>query len=467
MAKLSFFGATGCVTGSKVLLEHDGFRVMVDCGLFQGLKDLRLRNWEPPPVDPASLDLIVLTHAHLDHSGYLPVMARRGFLGPVLATASTCELCGILLPDSGHIQEEDARWANKRGFSKHRPALPLYTEEEAKESLSLFRPLPFDKTLQIHDRVRIRYFPAAHILGASLLQVRLRGKSPKSREKVVLFSGDLGRPAQPIIKNRTPLPACDHLILESTYGNRDHPDDDPGDKLASIIKKTIRRGGTVLIPAFAVGRTQELLYELRKLQIEDRLPTDIPIYVDSPMAIHAIRIYMSHPEAQDLEMHASRLRGEDLLGLRHVHLASRVEDSKAINELRYPAIIISASGMATGGRVLHHLAYKLPDHRNTVVFVGHQAAGTRGRALQDGAKRVRIHGREVPVRAKIETLDGLSAHADRGEIVDWLRDSKRRPPRAIHLVHGEPDAASALAEKITDELQLKTHVAQYLESVEI
>ncbi|MDX1389861.1 MAG: MBL fold metallo-hydrolase, partial [Acidobacteriota bacterium] len=414
-----------------------------------------------------NLDMIVLTHAHLDHSGYLPVMARLGFSGPVLATASTCELCGILLPDSGHLQEEDARFANKRGFSKHRPALPLYTEEEARRTLALFRPLPFDKTMEVHERVRIRYFPAAHILGASFLQVRLRGKGPKSREKIVLFSGDLGRPHQPIIKKRTPLPACDHLLVESTYGNRDHPEIDPGEQLAKIVRRTVERGGSVLIPAFAVGRTQELLYTLRKLQIDDRLPSDVPIYVDSPMAIHAIRIYMNHPEAQDLEMHASRLRGEDPLGLKSVRLTPTVVDSKAINDLRYPAIVISASGMATGGRVLHHLANKLPDHRNTVVFVGYQAAGTRGRRLQEGAREIRIHGREIEVRADVETLDGLSAHADRGEIMDWLRDSKHRPRRGIHVVHGEPDAADALAARIEGEMGLPVNVPDYRDTVEI
>lgn len=468
MTTLSFLGATGTVTGSKYLLEHDGFKLMVDCGLFQGLKELRLRNWSPLPVDPESLDMIVLTHAHLDHSGYLPVIARRGFRGPVVATPSSCDLCGILLPDSGHLQEEDARFANERGYSKHRPALPLYDEAQAKEALALLRPHPFDSTLQVHESVRIRFFPAAHILGAAMLEVRLRtGRSRTSREKVVLFTGDLGRPSQPIIKNRTPLTACDHLILESTYGDRDHPEQAPDTRLEQVIRRTVERGGSVLIPAFAVGRTQEVLYLLRQLQSDDRVATDIPIHVDSPMAIHAVRIYMSHPEAHDLETRVMRERGGDPLGLSSVHLDSRVEESKSLNDLRYPAIIISASGMATGGRVLHHLAYKLPDHRNTVVFVGFQAAGTRGRALQNGATTVRIHGREVPVRARVETLDGLSAHADRGEVLDWLSASRHKPRKCIHLVHGEPSASEALAKEIRGRLRYEVSVPRYLDRIRI
>jgi metallo-beta-lactamase family protein len=467
MTRLSFLGATRTVTGSKFLVEHNGFRLLVDCGLFQGLKELRLRNWNPPPVDPASLDMILLTHAHLDHSGYLPVMVRRGFDGPVLATGSTADLCGIILPDSGHIQEEDARWANKKRFSKHKPALPLYTELEARHSLAQLRPVGFDRDLHLHDGIRLRFHPAGHILGASFMELRLKGRTPTSSEKVVLFSGDLGRPDQPIIRDRRPLPPCDHLLLESTYGNRDHPDEDPKDQLEAIVKETVEQGGCVLIPAFAVGRTQALLYHLRQLQIDNRLATDLPIHVDSPMAIHAIRIYMSHPEAHDLEMRAAGDRGEDPLGLRNVHLNSRVEDSKALNDLRYPAIIISASGMATGGRVLHHLAHRLGDHRTTVLFVGFQAAGTRGRALQDGAKSVKIHGREVRVRARVETLDGLSAHADRDEIVRWLAGSPGAPSETVHLVHGEPSAIDALAGTLRDQRKLNVHVPEYQEKVEI
>ena len=464
MATLSFHGATGTVTGSKFLIEHNGFRLMVDCGLFQGLKDLRLRNWNPPPVDPSELDLIVLTHAHLDHSGYLPLMVQRGYRGKVLASHATCDLCGILHPDCGHIQEEDARFANKHGFSKHRPALPLYTEEQARKSLGSLRPLAFDKTLQVHEDVRVRLYPAGHILGAAFVEVRLRQKD--GSEKTILFTGDMGRPQRPIIPDPTPLPPCDVLVVESTYGNRDHTEEDPKARLAELIRETVEEGGTLLIPAFAVGRTQALLFLLRELQREDRLPLDIPIHVDSPMAIHAIRIFMQHREAHDLDMRAMVANGEDPLGLQSVHLDSSVQESKALNNLKYPAIIVSASGMATGGRILHHLAYRLPDHRTTVLFSGHQAAGTRGRALQEGARTVKIHGRDVLVRARIETLHGLSAHADRGEILDWLAAADELPRRA-YVVHGEPEASAEMAARIRKRVKIKAEVPEYLERVEI
>jgi len=464
MATLSFCGATGTVTGSRFLLEHNGFKLLVDCGIFQGLKDLRLRNWNPTPFEPGEIDLVVLTHAHLDHSGYLPRLVQSGFTGPILATEATCDLCGILWPDSGHIQEEDARFANKRGYSKHRPALPLYTEEQARQSLGQLRPRPFDRTLQIHEDIEIRFYPAGHILGAAIVEVRL--DLGRGRQKVIVFSGDLGRPDQPILPDPSPLPDCDVLVLESTYGNRDHPDEDPKDVLEQLIQRTTSRGGTLLIPSFAVGRTTALLYMLRELQREDRLPTDIPIYVDSPMAIHAIRTLMEHDEAHDLEMRALVAHGEDPLGLRRVVLSATVAQSKALNELRYPGIIISASGMATGGRILHHLNYRLGDHRTTVLFVGYQAAGTRGRALQDGAKQIRLHGQEVKVRAQIETLDGMSAHADRSEIIDWLK-SAAHPPRQIYLVHGEPDASQALEALIGEKTSIPVQIPKYLQKVKL
>jgi metallo-beta-lactamase family protein len=466
MATLSYLGGTGTVTGSKFLIEHDGYRMLVDCGLFQGLKDLRLRNWQPLPVPPSEIDLVVLTHAHLDHTGYLPVLVRHGFKGQVLATPATRDLAGILLPDSGHLQEEDARFANRKGYSKHTPALPLYTEEEARRTLPFLRPLPFDRTLEVHDGLSVRLYPAGHILGASLVEIRIRASNGPAREKVVLFSGDLGRPDQPILPDPAPLPACDHLILESTYGDRDHPREDTKDRLETLIRDTVGRGGTLLIPAFAVGRTQLLLYLLREMRRDDRLPRDVPIYLDSPMAIEATRIVTEHPEAQDVEMRALAADGEDPLGLHGVHLASSIEESKALNSIAYPAIIISASGMAEGGRILHHLEFKLGDHRTTVLFVGFQAAGTRGRALQEGARAIKIHGREVPVRARIETLDGLSAHADRGEILRWLRASGHRP-RAVHLVHGEPHAIEELAGRIRSELSAPVDVPMYLDKTRI
>jgi metallo-beta-lactamase family protein len=417
-------------------------------------------------VEPASIDRVVLTHAHLDHTGYLPVLARRGFVGDVLATPATCELCGILLPDSGHLQEEDARFANSKGYSKHRPALPLYTEEEARQALPLLRPLPFDQTIEVHDGLSLRLYPAGHILGAALVEVRIASSGGRGREKVLLFSGDLGRPGQPILPDPAPLPPCDHLVLESTYGDRDHARDDPKDLLESLIRDTVRRGGTLLIPSFAVGRTQTLLYLFHEMRRENRIPSDVPIYLDSPMAIEATRIVTRHPEAQDLEMRAMAARGEDALGLAGIHMASSVEESKALNSIAYPAIIISASGMAEGGRILHHLEFKLDDHRTTVLFVGFQAAGTRGRALQEGAESIKIHGRQIPVRARIETLDGLSAHADRGEILQWLRSSGHRPG-AVHLVHGEPAGLESFAARIRDELSAHVEIPDYLEKTQI
>lgn len=464
MATLTFLGGTGTVTGSKFLIERGGQRVLVDCGLFQGLKDLRLRNWQPLPVAAREIRAVVLTHAHLDHTGYLPVLARNGYEGPAYATSATSDLCGILLPDSGHLMEEDARYANFKGYSKHSPALPLYTEDEARETLRLLRPVPFDTSTEIADGISVRFHPAGHILGAALAELRVRGNG--RRESVLLFSGDLGRPNQPIVPDPAPLPPCDHLILESTYGDRDHSEEDPKTRLEAIIRDSVRRGGTLLIPSFAVGRTQTLLWLLRELREEGRIPTDVPIHVDSPMAIQATQIVLGHPEAQDGEMRALEANSEDPLGLRGVRFAPTVEDSKALNNTPYPAIIISASGMAEGGRILHHLEFKLPDHRTTVLFVGFQAAGTRGRALQEGARSIKIHGKSVPVRARVETLDGLSAHADRGEILDWLGSAKSSPS-AIHLVHGEPQATEALAGRIRERNRFDVRVPDYLDTIRL
>jgi metallo-beta-lactamase family protein len=465
MATLTFLGATGTVTGSKFLLQQNGFRLLVDCGLFQGLKELRLRNWSAPPLTPSELGGVALTHAHLDHTGYLPVLARHGYEGPVWATPATVSFSGIILPDSGHLQEEDARFANKRGYSKHRPALPLYTEEEARKTLRLFDPVPFDRPLEVHDGVSLTWRAAGHIPGAATLEVRLR--SPETgKEKVVLFSGDLGRYGQPIVPDPTPPVACDVMVLESTYGNRDHTTEDPKDRLAVVLRETFERGGSVLIPAFAVGRTQLLLFLLRELQDEGRLPKDVPIYMDSPMAIEATRIVTSHREAHNGEMKALEAAGDLPLVPESLHVVSAVEDSKALNDIRYPAVIISASGMAEGGRILHHLAYKLSDHRTTILFVGFQAAGTRGRALQHGAEKLRMHGKEIAVRARIETLDGLSAHADRNEIERWLDSGDGKPGR-VYLVHGEPEARDALADRLRERRKLDVHTPEYQEKIRI
>jgi metallo-beta-lactamase family protein len=464
MPTLQFLGATGTVTGSKFLIEHDGFKMLVDCGLFQGLKELRLRNWSAPPFDPRSLDLVLLTHAHLDHSGYLPVLYRNGYDGEILTTPASRDLCGIILPDSGHLQEEDARFANKRGSSKHQPALPLYTEDDGRRVLGHFRCVDFETPREVRPGITVNFRAAGHIVGAAMIEIRLRVTG--GRETVIVFSGDLGRPAQPILPDPEPMPPCDHLLLESTYGNRDHPKDDAKARLGEIVNATIRRGGTLLIPAFAVGRTQHVMFLLRSLRAEGTIPTDVPIFVDSPMAIEANRIVMRHPEAQDAEMRAANAAGGDELGMRDVRFATTSDDSKALNDLAYPSIIISASGMAEGGRILHHLAFKLPDPRATVLFVGFQAIGTRGRALQDGRDFVRMYGREIPVKAHVETLDGLSAHADRSELLEWVGKAPARPGH-VHLVHGEPDARNTLAVSIRDRFGLDVHCPEYRDTVEL
>jgi metallo-beta-lactamase family protein len=464
VSTLQFLGATGTVTGSKYLIEHEGFRMLVDCGLFQGLKELRLRNWNPPPFEPKSLGLILLTHAHLDHSGYLPVVYRAGYEGTTLTTPASRDLCGIILPDSGHLQEEDARFANRKGYAKHKPALPLYTQDDARRMLPKIDVVDFDAPREVHPGITVTFRAAGHIIGASMIEVRLASTAGKG--KTILFSGDLGRPAQPILPDPEPLTPCDHLLLESTYGNRDHPKEDPQARLGAIVNETIRAGGTLLIPAFAVGRTQHVMYLLRRLRAEGTIPEDVPIWVDSPMAISANMILVRHPEAQDDEMRYDEARGADVLGMKNVHFATTIEQSKALNNIVYPAIIISASGMAEGGRILHHLAYKVSDHRTTVLFVGFQAAGTRGRALQDGRPVLKMFGREIPVKARVETLDGLSAHADRGEIIAWLQAGGVRPGR-VHLVHGEPDARDALAARVREGLKLDVHCPDYLEKVEL
>jgi metallo-beta-lactamase family protein len=467
MTTLSFYGATGTVTGSKYLLEHRGFRMLVDCGLFQGLKDLRLRNWAEPPFEAKEVDLVLLTHAHLDHTGWLPRLLKFGYPGRVVCTPATRDLCGIILPDSGHLQEEDARYLNWRGASKHKPALPLYTEADAREALERIDPHPWSRPLQVHDDVTVRFLPAGHIVGAAFIEVVLRKAGKDGGDRTIVFSGDLGRNDQPILPDPSTLPACDHLLLESTYGNRDHPSEDPKEVLLRVAMETIQAGGTLLIPSFAVGRTQHLLWLLRELRHEGRLPTDVPIYMDSPMAIEATRITLGHPEAVDREMRQANSHGADPLGLENgVKCATTVEDSKRLNDVRYPAIIISASGMAEGGRILHHLFFKLPDHRTTVLFVGYQGIGTRGRALQDGVKEIRMHGRTVPVRARIETIDGLSAHADRGEILRWLKGAEGRPG-GVHLVHGEPDARDALARLLEERQGIAPHRPDYAARVDI
>jgi len=436
---LQFLGAAGTVTGSKHLVEAAGRAVLLDCGLFQGLKKLRQRNWLAPPFPAAELDAVVLSHAHIDHSGYLPRIVREGFRGPVYCTPATAGLLEILLLDSAHLQEQDAKRANRLGYTKHRPALPLYDVADAKEALTHVESRSYGQRFEVAPGIEAVFRRAGHILGSASVELGLEART------TLVFSGDLGRWGRPILRDPDPVRRADVLLVESTYGDRVHAPD-PAAQLARIVNDAVARGGTLLVPAFAVGRTQEIIWTLRQLEEAGRIP-ELPVFVDSPMAIDVTELYCRHPEDHDLEMSLLMDAKRCPLCCRQYHLTRSVEDSKALDRMSGPMIILSASGMATGGRILHHLAHRLGDRRTTVLLVGYQAAGTRGRALRDGASTLRIHGADVPVRARVETLDGLSAHADRDEILRWL-SAFEGAPRRTYLVHGEPQASAALAEAI-------------------
>mgnify|MGYP001176578228 CR=1 FL=1 len=448
--ELSFLGAAGTVTGSRYLVTTPQRTVLVDCGLFQGLKQLRLRNWARFPVPPSTIDAVVLTHAHLDHSGYLPVLVRDGFEGPIYCTAATADLCRILLPDSGRIHEEDAAYANRKGFSKHRPALPLYTAEDAERALGRFVPVPHDVVHDLGGGLAFRYLTAGHILGACM--VELRGPDTS-----ILFSGDIGRPHDPILPPPTPPPDADHLVVESTYGDRVHDRTDPADVLAEAIARTTARGGIVIIPAFAVGRTQTVLYHINRLRAAGRIP-EVPVFLDSPMAANATRLLHAH-------LGEHRLTPAQCVAVcSTAKIVNSVEESKELSRRTEPAVIISASGMATGGRVLHHLKAFAPDPRNTILLTGYQAAGTRGASIAAGADSVKIHGEYVPVRAEVVMIHGLSAHADRDEILAWLA-SVRTPPRRVFVTHGEPVPADALRHSIEERFGWEVTVPEHLQRV--
>ena len=434
---VQFLGAAGTVTGSAHLVRAGGRAVLLDCGLFQGLKELRLRNWRDFPVDPAAIDAVVVSHAHVDHTGRLPLLVRQGFRGPMYCTAATRGLVEIMLPDAAHLQEEEAERANRRGYSKHRPALPLFTTADAAAVMPLLAPRPYGTAFPVVPGIQARFRRVGHILGAASIELELGGGVR------VAFSGDVGRYDRPILRDPEPVPAADVLLCESTYGDRAHaPPGEAEEDLARIVRDGAARGGAILVPAFALGRTQELLWLLQELEEAKRIPS-VPVYVDSPLAVEVTDLYGRHPEDHDAEMHERvRLSGSDWQGKR-VRLVHSSEESKALNRVRGPVIIISASGMATGGRILHHLTQRLPDARTTVLIVGYQAAGTRGRALKEGATALRMFGQHVPVRATVECIDALSAHAGQDEILRWL-DGFERPPRATYLVHGEPPAAAAL-----------------------
>lgn len=447
MATLSFLGAAGNVTGSRFLLETQGKKLLIDCGLFQGLKQNRLKNWEHFPVAPASIDAVLLTHAHIDHSGYLPRLCKQGFSGRVHCTSATKDLCDIMLKDSAHLQEEDAVWANKKGFSKHSPALPLYTVEDAKDALLQFTPHYYGEDVYLSDTLRIKFKDAGHILGSSFIDIKTTDRTGTRR---VVFSGDLGRPGRPILWDPVQVYEVDYLILESTYGNRLHDATPAEQQLARVINESIQRHGVLVIPSFAVGRTQELLFFIRELEERKEIPS-IPVYVDSPMAINATEIFKKRVADYDLEARIQELNGKHIFQTSQVQFLRDTEQSKQLHTIQHSAIIISASGMVEGGRILHHLKHRLPHQQNTILFIGYQAQGTRGRAILDGKPLVKIHGMEIPVRAQVESISGFSAHADYQETLAWLMGFNR-PPIQTFIVHGEPEASAALAEKIKAKL---------------
>lgn len=476
MAYIQFLGAAGTVTGSKHLIDlsgdssgRSGFQVLIDCGLFQGKKEWRERNWQPSPIPPREIDAVILTHAHLDHSGWIPRLVKEGFRGPIYATAPTVDLCGVLLPDSGHLQEEDAAFHNKRGSSRHQPALPLYTMQEAEQSLQYFRSVEYGKELELRPGFSFRFVRAAHILGSCLVEITLQ---QNGSQRALLFTGDIGRvrdhqvaPGKVVRSGPTEGESADLLVMESTYGNRDHPTSQARPELAALIKQTIARGGTVVIPAFAVERTQKLIFLLKDMMDDGEIPA-VPVHVDSPMAIRAVNIFLKYSD--EFTDEARELIGKygSPLTWNGFFFDTKVEDSKKINQSRFPTIIISSSGMATGGRVLHHLAQRLPDPKNLVLFIGFQAPGTRGALIKSGVPGLKIFGEEISVRAQVATLEQFSDHADTPELLAWLRTFKKNPA-VTYLVHGEPAASSQLQNAIHSQLGWKVEVAEWMQKIEL
>ena len=450
--KLTFAGAAGTVTGSRYLVDSDDRRLLIDCGLFQGYKMLRLRNWAAFPVPPASIQASILTHAHLDHSGYLPALVRDGMRTPVYASEAPRELCGILLPDSGHLQEEQARYLNRHQFSKHHPALPLYTRKEAIESLESLRGVDMDKPFEILPGMQATLRPGGHLLGASIVEIT----TPRGN---LVFSGDLGRPNDSILVPPVSIRHADYLVVESTYGDRRHETTDPEVHFGDIIRKTAARGGIIVVPSFAVGRAQALLYAIYRLKSRRQIP-DLPVYLNSPMAMNATALYQKYAALHHLT--PEQCRGMCTAAT----IVNSVEESQALNSLKKPAVIIAASGMATGGRVLHHLIAYASDPKNSIVLTGYQAGGTRGAAIAAGAPGVRIFGQKVPIRAEVHQLSGYSAHADADEIIAWLKGFER-PPRRVFITHGDPQAADTLRKRISDELDWSAHVPDHLETVSL
>lgn len=461
MARLSFLGATKTVTGSQYLLESNGTRLMVDCGMFQGEKALRLRNWATPDFDPASVKALVLTHTHLDHIGRVPRLVRQGFGGPIYCTEPTQELAEILLKDAAHLQQEDAGYFNRKRLTKHEPALPLFDDADVEEALTLFRAVPLAKTVTVGSEFSFCYRDAGHLLGAASVDLSIRGNGKGERR--LLLSGDVGRFDAVLTKDPELAPDADYLIIESTYGNRTHAPVGVLDQLQGVLTRTFARGGVLLIPAFAVGRAQQMIYLMDQLVSEGRM-RPFPVHLDSPMAIDATRIYASFPNGHRVSLNG--IGGRSLLYGKWVHLHRTRAESEALNSLQGPAVIISSSGMLAGGRILHHCRIRLPKPENTLLITGYQAAGTLGRALLDGARVVRIHKGEVPVLAEVRDLKGLSGHADAGELLRWL-SGMTRPPRRVFVTHGEEDAALALAARISAERGFATHVPGPDETAEL
>jgi metallo-beta-lactamase family protein len=460
MPSLTFLGAARTVTGSKYLLEVADRRVLVDCGLFQGLKELRERNWQPLPVPASSIHAVVLTHAHIDHSGFLPRLCAEGFRGRVFCTPATADLCKIVLPDAGRIEEEDAREANRRGYSKHSPALPLFTEGEAFLAISRLQPVGFDRPVPVTPGVTVRFVNSGHLLGSAFAVLTLAVEGGRE----LVFSGDVGRYDRPVLPDPLPLEHADTLVVESTYGDRTHEPDHDGSALATIVNDTIARGGKVVMPAFAIGRVEEVIYWLKKLEDEGRIP-QVPVFLDSPMALEALKHYTER--ANELDPDVRPAHGEvSAFVTRRFRTVEKSRESLELASSTQPSIVISSSGMATGGRVLQHLKTALPNPRNTILFTGYQAEGTRGRRLVDGEREVKIHGEMVPVAATIAQLHSMSAHADADELIRWLRGFTR-PPRLTCVVHGESRTADIFAERVRRELGWTVVVPEYLQAVEL
>jgi metallo-beta-lactamase family protein len=454
--RVKFFGGARSVTGSKYLLEIDDFKLLVDCGLFQGLRELRRRNWDPFPIPPNQIDAVVLTHAHIDHSGYLPRLVDEGFSGPIYCTHPTFDLVKILLLDSAKLQEEEAQFARRKGYSRHEHPRPLYGIRDAEKVFPLIKSFGYKEKVRINNQVTVTFQDAGHILGSAIVEMDLKGDT---QQKKLVFSGDLGRYDQPVFFDPTPIKEADVLFIESTYGDREQLEKDVAFEIQKVINETIDKGGHVIIPAFAVGRTQIVLYYIRELMKQGRIP-EIPVYVDSPMAISVTDLYKRFPTCHKLR----NGRKDSIFDFKHFKYQRSRQTSKSLNEEKRPCIIISASGMATGGRVLHHLYHRLPKEEDTVIFVGFQAVGTRGRRLLDGEKSVKIFGQEVEVKARIERIYGLSAHADRSELFDWL-DNFEDAPKFTFIVHGEPESATAFAQAIKERLDwYNVEVPDYLDS---